>query len=69
MGSPFDTDPYHVVAWSPDGGAFGSISGTITNGGTGSGPVYVAYARAPNTGDLKAFDGAIAVLIKPRRAG
>lgn len=60
MGSPFDNDPYRVVSWSPDGGASGSISGTVTNGGTGSGPVYVAYALAPNTGDRKSFDGAIA---------
>ena len=40
-GSPFENDPNGVVVWNPDGGGQAFFSGTLTNGGTGSGSYYV----------------------------
>ncbi|MBI3552269.1 MAG: right-handed parallel beta-helix repeat-containing protein [Elusimicrobia bacterium] len=73
FGSPFDSDPNHVVFWSPDGGASGSITGTITNSGGGSGnynivaytgpglvPGPMSYVFGTNNGNPSSFLKAVA---------
>jgi uncharacterized protein (DUF2141 family) len=48
FGSPFDSDPNHVVTWNPDGGgAPGTITGTISYAGGQSGTITIIAHSGP----------------------
>jgi len=49
MGSPFEADPKGVIAWSPDGGGSGSISGQISGGFPGT---YWIFATTDPAGGI-----------------
>jgi hypothetical protein len=46
MGSVYEKDPQNAVNWYPDGGSAATISGTLTNGGGGSGLYYIGVMSA-----------------------
>ena len=61
MGSPYHRDPNFALVWSPDGGAFGSASGSISYGGGQGGTYYIMASTRP-TGPDGPWMGGLSVI-------